>query len=312
MTDVTLRSALTRPLTWTEMDANFDNVRDAIDNHIADTADAHDASAISNVAAGNLVATDVQAALNELDTEKAALAGATFTGDVTITSDTFTVNGNAAVTRIIIDANNNVGKLLSWRTDDVQRWAARVDGNETGSNVGADFAIRRYNDAGTFVDSPLAIVRSTGTSTFTGIVSLATGQLQFPAAQNASSNANTLDDYEEGTWTPADGSGAGLSFTGVSGIYIKIGRVVHFYGELQYPSTADGSNAIISGLPFTSTTGSRGGAHMNYCTETTLVSGVVNSNAMTIGLYNNAGAALTNANMSTDVLSFSGSYPAAA
>jgi len=42
----------------------------AIAAHIADTADAHDASAISNVAAGNIVATTVQAAIDELDAEK--------------------------------------------------------------------------------------------------------------------------------------------------------------------------------------------------------------------------------------------------
>lgn len=35
-----------------------------------------------------------------------------------------------------------------------------------------------------------------------------TGQIVFPATQNASSNANTLDDYEEGTWTPTVGSSA--------------------------------------------------------------------------------------------------------
>ena len=45
----------------------------ALAAHLADTTDAHDASAISSVAAGNLVATDVQAALNELDTEKQPL-----------------------------------------------------------------------------------------------------------------------------------------------------------------------------------------------------------------------------------------------
>ncbi len=37
--------------------------------------------------------------------------------------------------------------------------------------------------------------------------------ITFPATQSASSDANTLDDYEEGTWTPSDGSGAGLSIT---------------------------------------------------------------------------------------------------
>ncbi len=47
-----------------------------INNHIADSSDAHDASAISNVPAGNLSATDVQAALNELqsDIDSRALA----------------------------------------------------------------------------------------------------------------------------------------------------------------------------------------------------------------------------------------------
>ena len=41
----------------------------ALDAHINDVSDAHDASAISNVPAGNLAATDVQAALNELQSD---------------------------------------------------------------------------------------------------------------------------------------------------------------------------------------------------------------------------------------------------
>lgn len=43
--------------------------QDAIDAHIADATDAHDASAISNVPSGNLAATDVQGALDELQTD---------------------------------------------------------------------------------------------------------------------------------------------------------------------------------------------------------------------------------------------------
>lgn len=46
------------------------------------------ANQVTNTAAGNIVATDVQAAINELDSEKAALAGATFTGDVSFSSAT--------------------------------------------------------------------------------------------------------------------------------------------------------------------------------------------------------------------------------
>src|ERR1035437_2045665 len=63
------------------------------------------------------------------------------------------------------------------------------------------------NTSGQIIQGPLDL---TGASA---------GQIKFPASQNASSDANTLDDYEEGTWTPADGSGAGLSFTSV-----EIGR----------------------------------------------------------------------------------------
>jgi hypothetical protein len=50
-------------------DAAADAVQTNLDNHINDTTDAHDASAISNVPAGSIAATDVQAAINELDTD---------------------------------------------------------------------------------------------------------------------------------------------------------------------------------------------------------------------------------------------------
>jgi len=57
--------------------------------------------------------------------------------------------------------------------------------------------------------------------------------------------------YKEGTWTPADGSGAGLSFSSVSAKYVKNGNQVTASFNLTYPSTADGTAAKISGLPFT-------------------------------------------------------------
>jgi hypothetical protein len=73
----------------------------------------------------------------------------------------------------------------------------------------------------------------------------------FPATENPKSDPNTLDDYEESTWTPADGSGAGLSITVVSATYTKIGRSVSICASVTYPATASGANAILSGLPFT-------------------------------------------------------------
>ena len=75
--------------------------------------------------------------------------------------------------------------------------------------------------------------------------------ITFPATQSASSNANTLDDYEEGTWTPVDNSGAGLSFTTTDGFYTKIGNVVYISCSVTFPSTANSSAIKIGGLPFT-------------------------------------------------------------
>ena len=76
--------------------------------------------------------------------------------------------------------------------------------------------------------------------------------ISFPATQSASTDANTLDDYEEGTWTPTDASGASLSFTTASCRYTKIGRLVAIQGQITYPITANASNAIWGGFPFNS------------------------------------------------------------
>jgi hypothetical protein len=77
--------------------------------------------------------------------------------------------------------------------------------------------------------------------------------ITFPATQSASSDANTLDDYEEGTWTPSQG--AGLTVTGTftsSGTYTKIGRQVLVNGRLTATTLATSAGGIMcGGLPFT-------------------------------------------------------------
>jgi hypothetical protein len=54
-----------------------------LDAHVTDTTDAHDASAISVTPTGGIAATDVQAALAELDSEKAAASHTHAAGDIT-------------------------------------------------------------------------------------------------------------------------------------------------------------------------------------------------------------------------------------
>ena len=95
----------------------------------------------------------------------------------------------------------------------------------------------------------IGIGGATPTTSGTGIT--------FPATQSASSNANTLDDYEEGDIVGlTDGSGAGLSITFTNPKYTKIGRLVYVTIDIiTYPTTANTAAAIISGLPFTNTAG---------------------------------------------------------
>ncbi|HDZ37970.1 MAG TPA: hypothetical protein ENH62_06760 [Marinobacter sp.] len=100
----------------------------------------------------------------------------------------------------------------------------------------------------------------TGNSpTFTNLT-LTGGQIVFPATQVPSSNANTLDDYEEGTFTPTvvftGGSGT-ITYTIQSGFYTKIGRSVFFSVDILTASIASRTGSMsIEALPFTSASNS--------------------------------------------------------
>ena len=106
---------------------------------------------------------------------------------------------------------------------------------------------------------------STSNATVTGTLGVTTGAavggatpgaggIAFPATAVAVADANTLDDYEEGTWTPNQGSG--LTVVGAfssTGTYTKIGRQVTVLGTVSgATSVAVGAASIITGnMPFT-------------------------------------------------------------
>jgi hypothetical protein len=91
----------------------------------------------------------------------------------------------------------------------------------------------------------------TGQNSFDNFpIDLLYGQIKFPATDNPSSDLNTLDDYEEGDFELTDASGAGLVFVYAYGTYIKIGKSININWQVVYPPTADGSDAVIQGLPF--------------------------------------------------------------
>ncbi len=153
--------------------------------------------------------------------------------------------------------------------------------------------------AGALFSGGVGIAKKLFVGTLLDLSAATAGQIKFPVTQNASADANTLDDYEEGTWTPADGSGAGLSFISPVGKYTKIGRMVHVWFDVTYPSTANVSNAALSGLPFTSMAGTPyGGGNYSYTDYAGDLSTTVSSSATTLD-FTGGGGYRSNANLST-------------
>lgn len=92
---------------------DFDSLAIASDltAHLSDTADAHDASAISFSATGNIASTDVQAAIAELDSEKLSTATAASTyqpldSDLTTLAANITTFGHS----LVDDANASAAR----------------------------------------------------------------------------------------------------------------------------------------------------------------------------------------------------------
>lgn len=103
-------------------------------------------------------------------------------------------------------------------------------------------------------------IDSDGVAHFNGDVKVLSGDIQmgsgrginFTASSNTSGmTSETLDDYEEGEWTPVFES----STTTVNdATYTKIGRVVHIQLYINFTAAASSSQAQINGLPFPTAT----------------------------------------------------------
>lgn len=84
------------------------------------------------------------------------------------------------------------------------------------------------------------------------VTALSTNGVTFPATQSASSDANTLDDYEEGTFTPTFEGTSGVTYQGTTiGFYQKVGKRVNFFALVATSAlTTNGNQITIGGLPF--------------------------------------------------------------
>ena len=194
-----------------------------------------------------------------------------------------------------------------------------IDANAywNGSNwirIAALPACQQVNDqnSGTFTWNSTATGAAGSTIGWTGILSIGkdvtvalqganlnsgTG-ISFPATQNASSDANTLDDYEKGTWTPTltgTTPATGVTYSSQQGTYTKIGNIVYIRCTVQTSNkgTGGGGVACIGGIPFSATGLSGGYAYQSniiyYYTSTGIsgsISGTIYDNGNTIQFSN--------------------------
>lgn len=184
--------------------------------------------------------------------------------------------GNPAVTGTTISSTTHNNTM-----SDIATALSNVICKDGQTTVTADIPMASYKFTGLAAGSASGhsvryeqVVLNTGTQSIAGVktfsdglvstVGLAVGGatagaggVAFPATAVAVADVNTLDDYEEGTFTPVlTTTGTGFTSGGAtgSGIYRKVGGYVHVRGHctLSGAVSAGTGNVTITGLPFTS------------------------------------------------------------
>lgn len=220
----------------------------------------------------------------------------TFTANTTIQSAQVNSNFTTLATRAL----DKTGDTM---TGDLKFTDATYDIGKSAATRPRDLFLSRNATVG----GTLAV---TGTADLAGGLSTAlslgsTGQIVFPATQNASVGANTLDDYEEGSWTPVIGGSGGTSgqtYSARQATYVKIGHVVVCTARILFSNKGTITGSVeIQGLPFTSlNTGGAvgvGGASFNFfgsmTTNWIFISGFVNDNSTVCSIYGTSAAAVS-------------------
>ena len=209
------------------------------------------------------------------------------------------VSGNQVI--YAIQAGTSTSQLASWDLNQT------TDVSTFGTDYGAPLAFKinsteqmRLTSTGLKTKTTISVGDATPSTSGAGIT--------FPATQSASTDANTLDDYEEGLWTPAFSStGATFSYANQFGSYVKVGQMV--LAQLYINATASGTttnDCLLTGLPFASSTANASFAQYGagvWSTSTVAVNPLVNANgATTVTLWKQGSVSIQSA------LEMSGKY----
>jgi hypothetical protein len=139
----------------------------------------------------------------------------------------------------------------------------------SGSGGGVPSTVRFYansNERARITSTGELLIGTTTTTANGGKLQVSNG-ITFPATQVACTNPNTLDDYEEGTWTPNQGSGLScLGSFSSEGVYRKIGNLVYINGIVEGDTSISVSagGIISTNLPFSVVSQTGGGNATNW------------------------------------------------
>ena len=186
---------------------------------------------------------------------------------------------NQAADTILCADSGNVGIGTSSPSVKLDVVGSTTSGLRLRSSSGASNGFNIYNDSGTdtaslinFYSGPMVF----GTGNTERVRILSSGGITFNGDTAA---ANALDDYEEGTFTPAleiGGSTSGITYSEQLGLYVKIGTFC--YVQITITLSSKGSNSGVltfNNLPFLSdnTAGARGGGTVNFFGQMSGVNG---------------------------------------
>jgi hypothetical protein len=238
--------------------------------------------------------------------------GSSSTGNLQLISNSGGANTNRDI--IFLDQNSEKARLYGATGD------FAVDTDTLYVDAAANRVGIAKNNPTTALDVNGTVTATAFAGPLTGNVtatSVATDGIVFPATQVASANANTLDDYEEGTWTPTlnfGGNSVGLTYSTQDGIYTKIGRLVYITGRF-YLSDKGSSTGIarVSGLPFTCNGGNVEGVFVSYAINmsglTSTPTGLVGSEITLLQAGPTGSTTLLDTNFTnTSQIRFSGVY----
>lgn len=228
-----------------------------------------------------------------------------YIGGVNIAGNVFSASDAGAAARIRIGGDagkvrgfNVTGNVVTHGTDSFSGTLVALNGDGESGVVAGNYL---RGTTATVVDAQRAGVVVFGNENMTGKLAewwgLANGGM------------------DQGTWTPVDGSGAGLTFTAASGRWTRSGRMVFWQCVVTYPTTASGAAAEVGGLPFavgglTGNSEGRAGARVdvsNVGSAVGIYQGLTSSTELAF-VNPTSAATISNATLSGKTLYCSGTY----